>query len=96
MPDVGGRLTVVHRRDCQLCDEMLGELAALARRVPLPPLEVVDGDSDPQLQRRHGLDVPVLLLDGSVVCRQRLDPDELMRLLDSSLRERAKGAVRAP
>ena len=96
MPDVRGRLTVVHRRDCQLCDEMLTELAALARRVSLPPLEVVDVDSDPQLQRRHGLDVPVLLLDGSVVCRHRLDRDELMRLLDSSLRERAEGAVRAP
>jgi hypothetical protein len=65
---------------------MLAELAALARRVPLPPLEVVDVDADPQLQRRHGLDVPVLLLDGSVVCRHRLDRDELMRLLDSQTR----------
>jgi len=60
---------------------MLAELAALARRLPLPPLEVVDVDSDPQLQRRHGLNVPVLLLDGSVVCRHRLDPGELTRLL---------------
>jgi len=25
--------------------------------------------------------VPVLLLDGTVVCRHRLDPDELRRLL---------------
>jgi predicted thioredoxin/glutaredoxin len=86
VPDAACRLTVVHRRDCQLCEEMLAELAALARRVPLPPLEVVDVDADPQLQRRHGLDVPVLLLDGSVVCRHRLDRDELMRLLDSQTR----------
>jgi hypothetical protein len=42
---------------------------------------VVDVDSDPVLQRRHGLDVPVLLLDGSVVCRHRLDVAELKRLL---------------
>ena len=76
-----GRLTVVHRRDCQLCDEMLAELAALGRSLPLPPLEVVDVDSDPQLQRRHGLEVPVLLLDGTVVCRHRLDRNELTRLL---------------
>jgi len=76
-----GRLTVVHRRDCQLCDEMLAELAALGRSLPLPPLEVVDVDSDPQLRRRHGLEVPVLLLDGTVVCRHRLDRDELTRLL---------------
>jgi glutaredoxin-like protein DUF836 len=74
-------LTLVHRRDCQLCDEMLAELNALARRLPLPPLAVVDVDSDPRLKRRHGLDVPVLLLDGLVVCRHRLDREELARLL---------------
>jgi predicted thioredoxin/glutaredoxin len=60
---------------------MLAELTALARRLALPPLAVVDVDSDPQLRRRHGLDVPVLLLDGLVVCRHRLDPEELARLL---------------
>jgi predicted thioredoxin/glutaredoxin len=60
---------------------MLAELAALARRTSLPPVEVVDVDADPELQRRYGLDVPVLLLDGSVVCRHRLDQAELVRLL---------------
>jgi Glutaredoxin-like domain (DUF836) len=60
---------------------MLRELEALGRAIPLPPIEVVDVDSDPVLQRRHGLDVPVLLLDGSVVCRHRLDATELKRLL---------------
>lgn len=60
---------------------MLNELRALGRTFPLPPVEVVDVDSDPVLQRRHGLDVPVLLLDGTVVCRHRLDGDELRRLL---------------
>ncbi len=74
-------LTVVHRHDCDLCDEMLAELRALGRRMALPTLEVVDVDSDPVLARRHGLDVPVLLLDGTVVCRHRLDVPELQRLL---------------
>lgn len=60
---------------------MLAELKALARAMPLPPVEVVDVDSDPVLGRRHGLDVPVLLLDGTVVCRHRLDAGELKRLL---------------
>jgi len=75
------RLTVVHRRDCQLCDEMLVELAALGRTLALPPIDVVDVDADPVLKRRHGLDVPVLLLEGTVVCRHRLDRGELLRLL---------------
>ena len=75
------RLTVVHRQDCDLCDEMLRELNTLGRTTSLPPIDIVDVDSDPILQRRHGLDVPVLLLDGTVVCRHRLDADELRRLL---------------
>jgi hypothetical protein len=33
------------------------------------------------LQRRHGLHVPVLLLDGVEVCRHRLNVPELLRLL---------------
>jgi hypothetical protein len=75
------RLTVVQRRDCELCEEMLAELASLATRHPLPPIDVQDVDANAELRRRHGLDVPVLLLDGSVVCRHRLDREELLRLL---------------
>lgn len=60
---------------------MLRELNALGRTFLLPPIDVVDVDSDPTLQRRHGLDVPVLLLDGTVVCKHRLDVEELKRLL---------------
>jgi predicted thioredoxin/glutaredoxin len=78
---VAPRLTLVHRHDCALCDEMLAQLQALGRTVALPPIDVVDVESDPLLLRRHGLDVPVLLLDGAVVCRHRLDRRELARLL---------------
>jgi predicted thioredoxin/glutaredoxin len=75
------QLTVVHRQDCDLCDEMVTELESLRRLVPLPPIAIVDVDGDPELVRRYGLSVPVLLLDGTVVCRHRLDADELRRLL---------------
>jgi predicted thioredoxin/glutaredoxin len=75
------RLTVLHRHDCELCERMLEDLAVLGRTITLPPVEVVDVDSDPTLRRRHGLDVPVLLLDGTVACRHRLDAAELIRLL---------------
>jgi Glutaredoxin-like domain (DUF836) len=75
------RLTVLQRADCELCEQMIAQLAALARREVLPPIEVVDVDGDPELQRRHGLNVPVLLLDGTVVCRHRLESAELLRIL---------------
>jgi hypothetical protein len=80
-PAAAARLTLLTRQDCELCAELRRELAVLAHSVTLPPLELVDVDSDPQLKRRHGLDVPVLLLDGTVVCRHRLEPFELLRLL---------------
>ncbi len=72
---------MVHRQDCELCDEMVAELDALGRRMALPPISIVDVDGDPELVRRYGLHVPVLLLDGTVVCRYRLDAEELQRLL---------------
>jgi hypothetical protein len=75
------RLTLVHRDGCGLCDEMLADLQALGRSLALPPLDVVDVDADPQLQRRYGVQVPVLLLDGTKVCHFRLDEQELRRLL---------------
>ena len=78
---MSARITVVHREECELCEEMLTQLAALGRQIELPPVEVLDVDSDPELTRRYGLNVPVLLLDGSVVCRHRLDAQELVRLL---------------
>jgi len=78
---VESRLTVVHRQDCDLCDEMVAELQALGRQIQLPPVSIVDVDGDPELVRRYGLNVPVLLLDGTVVCKHRLDVDELRRLL---------------
>lgn len=60
---------------------MHADLCRLHGRLDLPPIAVVDVDSDPQLQRRHGLEVPVLLLDDVPVCRGHLDEDELRRLL---------------
>jgi hypothetical protein len=60
---------------------MLAELQSLGHTQVLPPIDVVDVDSDPELVRRYGLNVPVLLLDGVPICRHRLDADELLRLL---------------
>ena len=57
------------------------ELAQLGRELPLPDLISLDVDSDPELARRYGFDIPVLLLDGVKVCQHHLDRDELRRLL---------------
>ena len=74
-------LTLISREECGLCDEMHAQLEQLRGRQALPPLHVVDVDGDPELVRRYGLHVPVLLLDGIEVSRHRLDEAELWRLL---------------
>jgi hypothetical protein len=75
------QLVLLSRPGCGLCEEMREQLALLGERVALPPLEVLDVDSDAGLARRYGLKIPVLLLDGVVVCFARLDAPELLRHL---------------
>jgi hypothetical protein len=74
-------LVVLSREGCGLCQDMLHELAELELSQSLPPVTVVDVDSDPELTRQFGLKVPVLLLDGSVICHYTLNSKELLRLV---------------
>jgi hypothetical protein len=69
------------RPGCGLCEEFDTELRSLAREMPLPAVLHVDVDSDAELARRYGLDIPVLLWGGVKVCQHRLDRTELLRLL---------------
>ena len=75
------RLTLLTRAGCDLCDEMQEALSRLSLELPLTGLVVQDVDTDVQLARRYAVDLPVLLLDGVLVCKHRLDEAELRRLL---------------
>ena len=72
---------VLSREGCHLCEDMLLALAELERTQAIPPVMVVDVDSDAGLSRQYGLKVPVLLLDGSVICHYTLNSKELLRLV---------------
>jgi hypothetical protein len=80
IPEYSG-LTLLVRSECGLCEQMLRELRALCAQMPLPPLRLIDVDSDPLLQRRFGLKIPVLLLDATPICSHHLDTPELLRML---------------
>jgi hypothetical protein len=75
------RLTLLTRAGCDLCDEMQEALSQLSLELSLPGLVVQEVDTDPLLARRYALDLPVLLLDGVMVCKHHLDTVELRRLL---------------
>ena len=72
---------VLSREGCHLCDDMLLALAELERAQAIPAVTVLDVDGDPELARQYGLKVPVLLLDGSVICHYTLNSKELLRLV---------------
>ncbi len=74
------RLVVWSRAGCGLCDEMVEELRPWLAARGLDA-QLRDVDDDPEARRRFGLKVPVLTLDGEIVCHGRLDPEELDRLL---------------
>jgi hypothetical protein len=74
-------LVVISREGCGLCEDMLHGLAELERTQSIPPVIIVDVDSDPELARRFGIKVPVLLFDGSVICHYTLNSNELLRLI---------------
>jgi hypothetical protein len=80
-PALPAGLVVLTREGCGLCEDMLHELAALVQAGQIPDPQVLDVDADAERARRYGLKVPVLLLDGSVICHYTLNSNELLRLL---------------
>jgi glutaredoxin-like protein DUF836 len=69
--------TVYSRADCSLCEHMLEELTELLGPQAAAAVQVVDIDGDPELERKYGTRIPVLLADGEFVCAYRLDPERV-------------------
>jgi hypothetical protein len=79
-------LTLYSRPGCHLCEVMK---AVVERVLPVVgtavTVEEIDISTDPELEARYGLEIPVMLLDGRKVAKYRVSDDELTRML----RERA-------
>lgn len=70
------------RAGCHLCDDAREELERAGRRYRLV-VQVVDVDSDPELVRSYGLEVPVVTIDGRVRFRGRVNRVLLERQLQA-------------
>jgi len=66
-------LTVYSRAYCHLCNEMIEALQGMQGLFHFD-IAVIDIDADPELERRHGESVPVLMHDGIELCHFRLVP----------------------
>jgi hypothetical protein len=74
------RWTVYSRADCSLCELLLDELAELLGPEAAAAVQVVDIDGQPELERRYGSRIPVLMADGEFVCAYRLDVERVRTL----------------
>jgi glutaredoxin len=73
--------TVYSRAGCSLCEHMLEELAELLGSPAAAAVQVVDIEGDPELERKYGTRIPVLLADGEFVCAYRLDAERVRAYL---------------
>ena len=80
-------LTLYSRPGCHLCEEMKGVIEKVTAG-QLVDLREVDISGDPELERRYGLEIPVLEIDGKKIAKYRIDE----RALRSAIRARAQGA----
>lgn len=73
-------LTLYHRQECHLCDQMNDALKSLAKQLDFS-LVYVDIDDDPALKQRFNDKVPVLMFEDDVVCCHFLDEKALRQAL---------------
>ncbi len=73
-------LTLYSRPGCHLCDEMKAVVARVAGAIPLS-LQEIDISTDPTLEARYGLEIPVLLVEGKKAAKYMVTETELTRLL---------------
>ena len=75
-------LTIYSRPDCHLCDEMKAIVARVAAAATEPlTITHVDISTDPDLEGRYGVEIPVLMINGRKAAKYRVGEDELRRLL---------------
>ena len=77
-------LTLYSRPGCHLCDEMKAVVQRAARSLAAPVrIDEIDISTDPDLEARYGVEIPVLLVDGRKVAKYRVTDAELTRMLQA-------------
>jgi glutaredoxin len=73
-------VTIYGKPECCLCDEALEVLEAVRKRIPFD-IEKRDISGDADLIERYGLSIPVILIDGKMAFKHRVDQSRLIALL---------------
>jgi glutaredoxin len=85
-------LTIYSRPGCHLCDDMKAVVHRVAQTSGLAiAIDEIDISTDPDLEARYGVEIPVLMVNGKKVAKYRVTEEELTRVL----RARAQGRDRS-
>ena len=75
-------LTLYSRPGCHLCDEMKAVVRRAIASIEEPiTIEEIDISTDPDLEARYGLEIPVLLVNGKKTAKYRITDADMMRIL---------------
>ena len=80
-------VTLYTRPGCDLCDEAKEAIKPALKRSGAR-LEEINVDSDPALQERYGMDVPVIFLGSRKVAKHRVNLRQFKRQLEDARRKR--------
>ena len=78
---VGHEVKLYSRRDCPLCDDAMATLRKHARRHRLE-VEVIDIEGNAELEKRFGMEIPVVFIDGRKRFFGQVDEVLLRRILE--------------
>jgi glutaredoxin len=69
------KVEIYSRPGCHLCDEAKEVIERVGRRVAFS-LRVINIETDPELEKRYGEEIPVVFVNGMPAFRYRVDEAE--------------------
>ena len=75
-------IAIYSRPGCHLCEEMKAVVQTVVRRENASvTIDEIDISTDPALESRYGLEIPVLMVDGKKAAKYRVTEDAVTRML---------------
>jgi len=74
------QVIIYGKPECCLCDEALEVLEQVRKRIPFD-IEKKDITDDPDLSERYACSIPVILVDGRVAFKHRVEKERLISIL---------------
>jgi thiol-disulfide isomerase/thioredoxin len=76
-------LTIYTKADCHLCHDMKLLVERVVRETRVQArIDEIDIATDPDLEARYALEIPVLLVNGKKAAKYRISEVELRRLIE--------------